>query len=271
MPDPSTRLADLSITDAANEFRHRTAGRDRHGAARIVWRIGTAAAVVLAVIAVVLLVRALIVPATTEVSVRAVATGAPLGPASMPPATADPPSARSAAAGAPSTNPAPSGTAPSDRVAGGDGRVVVHVAGAVRRPGVVRLAAGSRVADAVTAAGGALPGARLEAVNLAARAEDGTQIRVPAAGDESAAVPGPASASSPDPAAAAPGMGAPVNINTADAAGLDTLPRVGPVLAQRIVAWRTEQGPFGSVDDLDAVPGIGEKMMAELRPLVTIG
>ena len=164
-----------------------------------------------------------------------------------------------------------------------DGTVVVHVAGAVQRPGVVRLAAGSRIADAVDAAGGTDAEADLAAVNLAAVLEDGAMVLVPRLGE---AGPPPAGAVTGIPGAdgptvtggggVAPGMpgpsgpGAAVNLNTADSALLQTLPRVGPVLAERIIAWRSEHGRFGRPQDLDAVPGIGEAMLAALLPLVTV-
>ncbi|WP_198928407.1 ComEA family DNA-binding protein [Tersicoccus sp. Bi-70] len=264
---------------------------------RVAWRIGSAAAVVLAVIAVVLLVRALAVPGSTEITVKPVpiaasaaaarqSTGTRTGSREADASSPVPSDPATSIAAEDSTRPgAMSSTEPPGTTSPASGGVVlVHVAGAVRRPGVVRLPAGSRIADAVAAAGGALPGAAVDAVNLAARVEDGTQIRVPAAGEQvpSAGSPPPgagAATSAAPPATSGAGAGgapsgsssAPVNINTADAVALDALPRVGPVMAQRIVAWRTEHGPFGSVDDLDAVPGIGEKMMAELRPLVTTG
>jgi competence protein ComEA len=113
------------------------------------------------------------------------------------------------------------------------GRVAVHVAGRVRHPGLVRLAAGSRVLDAVRAAGGTRPGADLDAVNLARKLVDGEQIRIPARGEPATAAPG-----------GAPGAGAaagPLDLNTATAEQLDTLPGVGEVTAGRIVAYRSEQ------------------------------
>lgn len=171
--------------------------------------------------------------------------------------------------------------------------LVVHVAGAVAAPGIVRIKTGGRVADAVGAAGGALPEADLTLVNLAAPMEDGSMVVVPVVG---AAVPGPAGVSGAvvpagpagqgslsglgstggHPAGSGAGSGAgkaaagPVNLNTATDAELQTLPRVGPVLAARIVAWRTEHGRFTRPEDLDAVPGIGEAMLAALVPLVTV-
>ena len=149
---------------------------------------------------------------------------------------------------------------------------VVDVTGAVRRPGVYRLAAGARVRDALARAGGATHAANAGAVNLAAKVADGQQIVIPKA---AAATPcGPGSASTPaadgDPSAtsAATPAGGPVSLNGATLDQLDTLPGVGPATAQKIVDWRTQHGGFGSVDDLGQVAGIGPKKLATLRPLV---
>jgi competence protein ComEA len=142
-------------------------------------------------------------------------------------------------------------------------RVVVDVVGKVRRPGVYRLPDGSRVDDALTAAGGALPGVDLSQLNLASKLTDGEQIAVGMPGAASAVgVPGTGAASG---AAAAP-----VDLNTATVQQLDTLPGVGPVLAQRIVDWRTQHGRFDSVDQLQEVNGIGPSRLADMRPLVTV-
>jgi competence protein ComEA len=140
-------------------------------------------------------------------------------------------------------------------------RVLVHVVGAVRRPAVYRLAATARVLDAVRAAGGAVRGADLEAIDLAAPLVDGEQVQVPRRG---AATPGPAGA-----AAVASGGAprAPVHLNGADAAALDGLPGIGPATAARIVAWRTAHGGFRRLDDLLDVPGIGPAKLAALKGL----
>lgn len=148
--------------------------------------------------------------------------------------------------------------------AGGD--VVVHVAGRVRRPGVVELPPGSRVADALRAAGGARRGAELAALNLARPLVDGEQVLVSAPGDAVAPAPAAAAAVGGSPA----GTGALVSLNTADAAALDTLPGVGPVTAAKILDWRTAQGGFTSVDELLEISGIGEKTFAEIAPHVTL-
>lgn len=142
---------------------------------------------------------------------------------------------------------------------GGDrgGRVVVHVAGAVRRPGVYRLRAGARVDDAVRRAGGPRRRADLTQVNLAQKVEDGRQIVVPIRAPPAAA----------GGAVAAPA--GPLNLNTATLEQLDELQGIGPVTAQQILDYREAHGGFGSVEELDQVPGIGEATMAALRDKVT--
>ena len=144
--------------------------------------------------------------------------------------------------------------------------VVVDVAGRVRHPGVVRLPAGSRVVDAVRAAGGPLPGARLGLLNLAERLVDGQQVVVGLPGVGGGSPAGAAGEASPASGVPVP----PVDVNVAGAAQLDTLPGVGPVLAQRIIDYRTAHGPFHDVNELERVPGIGPSTMADLRPLVTV-
>ncbi|NNG39576.1 ComEA family DNA-binding protein [Flexivirga sp. ID2601S] len=180
--------------------------------------------------------------------------------------------AGSTAASGPAAGFAPSaGGTPSSA---GASVLVVQVVGQVRRPGVVQVRAGSRVQDAVQAAGGALPGADLAAINLARPVTDGEQIQVPKPGEQTtpapAAAPGPG-ARAPGPAAAGGSAPAVVDLNSADIAALDTLPGVGPVLAQRIVQWRTDNGRFTSVEELGEVSGIGDKLLAQLTPLVRVG
>jgi competence protein ComEA len=144
--------------------------------------------------------------------------------------------------------------------------VFVHVSGAVAAPGLYVLDEGARVVDAVAAAGGFADGADEQAVNLARPISDGEQLHVPAAGEVPAS--GTDAAAAPG-AAGAAGDGR-VNLNTADIAQLDTLPRIGPAMAQRIIEWRDANGRFTSVEDLLAVPGIGDKMLETLRDLVTV-
>jgi competence protein ComEA len=142
------------------------------------------------------------------------------------------------------------------RGAAGAKRLVVDVAGAVRRPGLYRLEPGARVADAVTAAGGATRRAEVDAVNLAAPLADGLQVVVPRRGAAAAA------------GAAGPSATAPVDLNSASAEQLDALPGIGPATAQKIVEFRQAHGAFHSVDELDAVPGIGAGRIAQLKGLV---
>lgn len=130
----------------------------------------------------------------------------------------------------------------------------VHVVGWVNTPGVVEVPAGSLVVDAVSAAGGLRPGARVEAVNLAAEVAAGQQVVVPGPGDETPSEPGAGK----------------VAINRASATELASLPGVGPVLASRIVAYRHQNGPFAEIEDLLDVSGIGEAKLASLRDLVSL-
>jgi competence protein ComEA len=142
-------------------------------------------------------------------------------------------------------------------------KVVVHVVGAVREPGLYKLAEGSRIDDALREAGGPKPKAALELVNLAAPVADGQQVVVPLrSGDEGAAA---SAASVPGGAPAGP-----VHLNTATLEELDALPGVGPVTAQKILDYRAAKGAFSSVDELDAVPGIGPARLEQLKPLVQL-
>jgi competence protein ComEA len=172
-------------------------------------------------------------------------------------------------------------------------RMLVHVSGAVLRPGLVRLSEGARVDDAIRAAGGLAPDAAPDRINLAAYVADGLQLHVPAEGD----APGSASLSPPPGAApsrlatgagAGPGAsvsgsstasmsGGPgnpatsqVNVNAASASELEQLPGIGPALAARIVAHREAQGPFGSVQDLLEVSGIGQKTLARFETMIVV-
>ena len=137
--------------------------------------------------------------------------------------------------------------------------LVIDVAGDVRRPGLYRVPAGSRVQDAIRAAGGATRKAQLDAVNLAAPVADGEQIVVPGSGaGGAAAVPSPAG-SSPS---------APLDLNSASLEQLEALPGIGPVTAQKILDYRTQHGAFHAVAELEGVPGIGPAHMAQLKGLV---
>lgn len=150
--------------------------------------------------------------------------------------------------------------------------LVVHVAGAVARSGVQRLPAGSRVVDAVEAAGGTAADADPSRINLAAPLEDGQQVYVPRLGEVGGGVGAGTGAVGGGAGAAGAGAGGEsvVNLNTADVGQLDALPGVGPAIAQAIVDYRDQNGPFATVDQLVEVRGIGEAKLADLRDRVTV-
>lgn len=153
----------------------------------------------------------------------------------------------------------------------GSGRLFVHVVGAVRHPGVVELPPGSRVTDAVAAAGGVTRAAAPASVNLARPVLDGEQVVVLRRGDPAGAPSeGSDGGQRGGSAVAAPGPTGPVDLNAASLDQLDGLPGIGPVLAQRILDWRTAHGRFSSVDELGEVSGIGEATLADLRPAVRV-
>lgn len=202
--------------------------------------------------------------------------------------TGDGPSAEVVVSDAPSTGPStaagtstvgasPAGTGPASGAT--PSMVVVHVAGAVAEPGVVTLPAGSRVETALERAGGAARDADLARVNLARPLVDGEQVYVPRVGETEipAAVPeggagglGSAGASGPAGASGSTGADAVVDLNAADAATLETLPGIGPALAERILAWREEHGRFATVEDLLDISGIGDAKFADLQPRVRV-
>lgn len=134
--------------------------------------------------------------------------------------------------------------------------IYVHVLGAVLQPGIYVLADGSRVVDALAAAGGTVPDADLRSVNLARVLSDGEQLYVPEVGEAGAGS-----------SALSDGR---IDLNTANQSELETLPRIGPALASRIIQWREKNGRFRSVQDLLAVPGIGEKLLAGIKELVRV-
>ena len=199
------------------------------------------------------------------------AATAAVGPSAVP-GPVDP--AATGPTGPPATGPPD----PADPAGAAAGRIVVHVVGAVASPGVVVLADGARVADAIAAAGGAASDADTEQLNLARVLDDGEQVRVPHAGEQLVAPdPGPSppgGASGGSAAAGASGGSTPgggvVNINTAGASELEALPGIGPALAARIVEYRDGHGPFASVDDLTDVPGIGPAKLEALRSQATV-
>jgi competence protein ComEA len=163
-----------------------------------------------------------------------------------------------------SSSSLPSGTALSGTAPSGAAMIVVAVSGKVRHPGLVHLPSGSRVADAIAAAGGALPGTDLSFVNLARKVADGELIVIGIAPSPGSIVDGGGEPSD------GPAAGGLVDINTADATQLDILPGIGPALAQRIIDYRTQHGPFHSIDGLQQVSGIGEAKYAAIKDLVTV-
>lgn len=142
-----------------------------------------------------------------------------------------------------------------------DGDLYVHVLGEVVHPGLYILDTDARLVDALAAAGGTLETADLQAVNLARQLSDGEQIIVPVRGEQAAEGAAPASAVGAD---------GRIDLNAATQADLETLPRIGPALAQRILDWREENGRFRAVQDLMAVPGIGEKLLAGVEDKVRV-
>lgn len=238
---------------------------------RRLWRPGAALLGALAVIAVVVALVVARRPPPIEERLP-VATADPAAPAGREPqASGEPPTA-------PGTGSTAAGPATSGSAAGGQAApLVVHVAGAVAAPGVVRLPAGSRVVDAVAAAGGMRPDAEPDRVNLAAPLTDGQRVVVPVLGQPDpvevappAGPSGPTTPGGPASGAAAP-VSAPIDLNSATAEQLDSLPGVGPATAAAIIDHRSAQGPFRSVDDLIDVRGIGEAKLEGLRDLVTVG
>lgn len=164
----------------------------------------------------------------------------------------------------PATQGAASSAPPRASVATSDGDpLAVHVVGSVMHPGLYRLPPGSRVSDAVEAAGGALGDARVDLVNIARRLVDGEQVAVPSSDD----------AASPiglSPAGGQAAASQPVDINSADAAALDTLPGIGPATAARIVEDRDANGSYSSLEDLGRVSGIGPKKLEQLQGLACV-
>jgi competence protein ComEA len=158
---------------------------------------------------------------------------------------------------------APPAAPPTETAKAAPTQLVVDVVGAVRRPGLYRLAEGARIADAVARAGGATRKANLSLINLAAPLADGQQVVVPGQGAAAGASVAPVGST------AGPGVASgPVHLNAATLEQLDSLPGVGPVTAQKILDYRQKHGSFSSVDELDAVPGIGPARMEQLKDLV---
>jgi competence protein ComEA len=155
--------------------------------------------------------------------------------------------------------------------------LIVHVSGAVARPGVCKLAPGSRLQDAVQAAGGLTGEADDQALNLAAPVQDGDLIRVPIKQQALEGAEQPLLSSQPEAPGRAPDLGTPVeaggpvDINTADQEQLEELPGIGPVTAQKIVDHRQENGPFASIEAIQDVSGIGPATFEKIKALITVG
>lgn len=222
---------------------------------RLVAAAGVVAAIAVVVVVAVAFLRAPARPAPQLTLPRAGDDGGSAGATTAPPGTA-------------AGEPPPSTAQP--------GMLTVHAAGAVVSPGVYTVAAGARVADVVTAAGGPLPEADVDRLNLAARVADGDRVLVPRKGDPpdpggsnatgaAGAAGAGASASGPPPNAAGP-----VDLNAATAEQLDALPGVGPATARAIIIYRTRHGRFRSVTELLEVPGIGPAKLEAVRPLVKV-
>lgn len=146
--------------------------------------------------------------------------------------------------------------------------IVVHVVGAVADPGVYSLPAGSRVQDAIQAAGGLLPDAYPNALNLAAWLEDGERVPVPTLPPANPTSSGP---SRSNPVLTTPDTDHPLNINTASQVELENLPGIGPITAQRIIAYRETNGPFTAIEDIQDVSGIASKKFEAIQHLITVG
>jgi competence protein ComEA len=243
---------------------------------RVVALPARAALVLAVVVAVVLVGRAALTWWTTQPQRTTVVAGATHGPpgglsGAMPSGSmlsgtmsSEPPGSRRAAW---PQIPDQAGSGSTSSGSPGSGPVVVDVVGRVKRPGLVRLPEGSRVADAVSAAGGAASGAALFRVNLARRLSDGEQVVIPGPNDP---VPLVGAGGGGTGGGAGSGAVGPVDLNTATEQQLDSLPGVGPVTAGRVIAWRAQHGRFTRVDELGEVPGIGPKLLAQLKPLVRV-
>ena len=241
------------------------------------WRIGVGAAVVLVLgaLGATVLVNALTpVGASTIIAPSAGAGGgssAGSGAGSGPGSSAGAGSSGGAvSAGSTVGGDASGGAAGADAGGSAGEPLLVHVLGAVAAPGLYRLDSGARVVDAVAAAGGFTAEAERSSVNLARPEVDGEQLRVLAVGEQAPPDAGGADAGGAGGSAGSGGAQAPIDLNRADAAQLDELPRIGPATAARIIAYRDENGPFTAVDDLLEVPGIGAKTLDGLRDLVRV-
>lgn len=255
--DPFNTLAPTSRATSGAPHAPSGAGRTR-------LRIGVGAAIVL------LLAALGVTVAVTAIGQVSHSVRVPANPGGEALSADAPGSAAGESPGAgspadPSASPEPTGAT----------GVFVHVLGAVARPGLFEVHQGARVVDVVAAAGGLLPTADETGLNLARLVSDGEQLYVPAQGEVGSGPPAAAQAG-PGGAAGAPGAAGTggavpkVNLNTATMADLDTLPRIGPAMAQRILDYRAAEGRFASVEDLRNVTGIGDKTFAALKDLITV-
>ncbi|MFB7799939.1 ComEA family DNA-binding protein [Isoptericola sp. NPDC056134] len=256
---------------------HPVDGHDDGGGPRR-WSIGLRAAVVASVAVLLVAVVAAVVATARPDDVITLAdanapSGASAGP-SQPSAgpTTGTDGAAGAAADTAGSGDLDGGGVPATPETPAPGTVVVHVVGEVREPGLVTVPSGARVADAVAAAGGTTRRADAAALNLARAVVDGEQIRVPRPGEQVASAGGAPDGAGEDGTGGGSdaSAGGAVNLNSAGAADLEELPGIGPALAERIVAWRDENGPFTSVDELDEVSGIGPSVLGQVRDLVTL-
>ncbi|WP_258723717.1 ComEA family DNA-binding protein [Cellulomonas sp. NS3] len=226
-------------------------------------RLGLVAALAVALVAGVVVARAApaLVPQVGHAVELPEVTGAPGATGEVVGAEPEPDAATGADVAGGADAPTGAGTAAGS--AERAGQVVVHVVGQVAQPGIIELPEGSRVSDALTAAGGPSSSADLAALNLARVLVDGEQVAVSAVGEAAPAAPA-------GPATDAAGSAGPLDLNTADVTALDALPGIGPVLAGRILAWREEHGRFRSLDELAEVEGIGPALLERLAPAVRV-
>ncbi len=199
----------------------------------------------------------------------------PRADASASPAAVGPAAGATPAAPGSTVVPQSGGSAPGALGPAGAGLITIHAAGQVSAPGVYSVPAGARVADVITAAGGLAPEADVDTLNLAAKVADGSRVYVPRKGEQVPPAGGTSAAAGGDGGAAVSAAssagGGPVDLNSATAEQLDTLPGVGPATAAAILTYRTRHGRFKSVTELLEVPGIGPSKLEALRPLVTVG
>lgn len=236
--------------------------RSEQGARRWALRGTTAVVAAAAVLLLGLGVALLVLRGDGVVPLAPAAASSPGDSAAGDPAAGDPAPGGSPEPFAAGTPPATEGSSSGGAASDGAG-LLVHVVGAVRAPGLVTVPDGARVADALEAAGGVTGAADLTAVNLARTVVDGEQLYVPQPGEAVPVAPGGAGSGQD--------TGGTVDINGADAAGLEALPGVGPAIARAIVEWREANGPFASVDELEDVPGIGPSTLEKMRDIARVG